>query len=258
PHVCTTMKPVHPEQKEPINTRPWRKQCSHVFIMILCIGGMVNNMGCVKEIKAMLEIKVYEMGEEKEIFSSEAWRRAFDINEPIYTELCHEFYATYNFDEDLTDDELMTNKLIKFRLGRGLRSDQNFNAREYWLSISSEDELHLSRSLTSKIRSHVLKFITRMARRMNLLTDKVLDGLSAPTYCRALDATTLRELIGSNGSLIVEDPVPGVPRVAMHRPPRPSISDLYDRMGRMDIRQGQLERISRIQLYHTDRYIGVF
>ncbi|GKB48345.1 hypothetical protein Tco_0899098, partial [Tanacetum coccineum] len=107
--------------------------------------------------------------------------------------------------------------------------------REYWLSISKEDELHLSRSLTSNIKSPVLKFITRMARRMNLLTNKVLDGLSAPTYCRALDATTLRELIGSNGSLIVEDPVPGVPRVAMHRPPRLSIGDLYDRMGRMDI-----------------------
>ncbi|GJW55266.1 hypothetical protein Tco_0099351 [Tanacetum coccineum] len=33
--------------------------------------GVVNNMGCVKEIEAMLEIKVYEMGEEEEIFSSE-------------------------------------------------------------------------------------------------------------------------------------------------------------------------------------------
>nr|GEW69063.1 hypothetical protein [Tanacetum cinerariifolium] len=142
----------------------------------------------------------------------------------------------------VTNDDLMTKKLIKFRLGGrehtltllefarrlglyhfieksdrgfkvyfqgGLHSDENFNARDYWLSISSEEELHLSRSLTSNIRSHVLKFITRMARRMNLLNDEVLDGFSASTYCRALDATTLKELIGSNGRLIAEDPASG-------------------------------------------------
>ncbi|GJW14211.1 hypothetical protein Tco_0018344 [Tanacetum coccineum] len=65
----------------------------------------------------MLKIKVYEIGGKEEIFTSEAWRRAFDINEPIYTELCHEFYATYEFDEVVTDEELITKKLIKFRLG---------------------------------------------------------------------------------------------------------------------------------------------
>ncbi|GKD03558.1 hypothetical protein Tco_1178532, partial [Tanacetum coccineum] len=62
----------------------------------------------------------YEVGGQEEIFSSEAWRRLFDINEQIYTELCHEFYYTYEFNEACADDELMTKKLIKFRLcGRG-------------------------------------------------------------------------------------------------------------------------------------------
>ncbi|GKE21428.1 hypothetical protein Tco_1432940 [Tanacetum coccineum] len=150
--------------------------------------GILNNMGCPGEIEAMLEIKVYEVEGQEEIFKSEAWRRIFDINEPIYTELCHEFYSTYEFDEVVTDDELMTKKLIKFKLaGRGhtltllefarrlslyhydeineegfevyfqggLRSDENFNARDYWLSISSDEELHLSRSLASTIRSLV-------------------------------------------------------------------------------------------------------
>ncbi|GJY39871.1 hypothetical protein Tco_0426235 [Tanacetum coccineum] len=264
-----------------------------------------------EEIEVMLEIKVYEMRREEEIFDSKAWRRAFDIKEPIYTELCHEFYATYNFDEVVTDDELMTKKLIKFRLGGhghtltllefarrlglyhsveiseggfkvyfqgGLRSDENFNARDYCLSISSEEELHLSRSLTSNNRIPVLKhengyinvawfiakwlkrkgvgsqresmiycrqFITRIARRMRLLTYEVLDGLSAPIYCRALDTTTFRDLIGSNGRLIAKDPAPGVPRVSMPRPMRPIIQDLYDRMGNIEICQGQLERMSR-------------
>ncbi|GKC17694.1 hypothetical protein Tco_1014476, partial [Tanacetum coccineum] len=86
-------------------------------------------------------------------------------------------------------------------------------------------------------------FITRIARRIYLLTDEVLDGLSALIYCRTLDATNLRDLIDSNGKLIVEYPAPGVPRVAMPRQPRPSMQDLYDRMGNMEIHQGVIERM---------------
>ncbi|GJS52169.1 hypothetical protein Tco_0625531 [Tanacetum coccineum] len=225
--------------------------------------GVLNLMGCAEEIEVMLEIKKYKMEGQEE------------------------------FNEVVTNDELMTKKLIKFRLGSsghtltllkfaqrlslyhsaeineegfkvyfqgGLRSDDNFNARDYWLRISCEEELHLSRSLASIIRSPILrvlqKMITyglcqrttgydkvqrnklRMARRIGLLTDEVLNGLSAPTYCRALDATTLREMIDSNGRLLAEDPAPGVPRVTMPTPSRPYMQDLYDRMGNMEICQG--------------------
>ncbi|GKG58259.1 hypothetical protein Tco_0592038, partial [Tanacetum coccineum] len=55
------------------------------------------------------------------------------------------------------------------------------------------------------------QFIMRIAKRMGLLTNEVLNSLSASTYCRALDATTLRELIGPDGRLIIEDPAPKVP-----------------------------------------------
>ncbi|GKF24366.1 hypothetical protein Tco_0076688 [Tanacetum coccineum] len=79
-----------------------------------------------------------------------------------------------------------------------------------------------------------------------------------PTYCRALDATTLRELIESNRRLIAENLAPEVPRVAMPKGPHPSMQDLYDRMGNMEIRQGTLEWMARRQLYHTDRYAGLF
>nr|GEW41810.1 hypothetical protein [Tanacetum cinerariifolium] len=34
--------------------------------------------------------------------------------------------------------------------------------------------------------------------------------------------------------------------------------DLHDRMGNMEIRQGTLERMTRRQLYHTDRYVKLF
>ncbi|GJS88920.1 hypothetical protein Tco_0771556, partial [Tanacetum coccineum] len=75
---------------------------------------------------------------------------------------------------------------------------------------------------------------------------------------RYLDMTTLRELIDSDGRLILEDPQPGVPRVGIPRPPRASIQDLYERMGNMEIRHGAIERMSYRQSYHWDRYAGVF
>ncbi|GJY45924.1 hypothetical protein Tco_0434987 [Tanacetum coccineum] len=172
----------------------------------------------------------------------------------------------------------------------GLRSDEHFNAREYWLSISREENLSLSRSHASTIRNLVLRvlhkmityglcqrttrydkmqkndlwllsmfearhqngyanasrliarsmkmkgagsqkesmiccrqFITKIANRKNLLSEEVLNSLSAPIYYRALDTTTLRELINSEGKLIPKVPKPGVPRVAVPRPLRASI-----------------------------------
>ncbi|GJX34300.1 retrovirus-related pol polyprotein from transposon TNT 1-94 [Tanacetum coccineum] len=83
--------------------------------------------------------------------------------------------------------------------------------------------------------------------------DEVLDGLSALVYCRSLDATTLRELISSNGRLIVKDSTLGVLRVAIPRPPSSTMQDLYDRVGSMEIHQGMLERMSHRQSYHSDR-----
>ncbi|GJU18346.1 hypothetical protein Tco_1146312 [Tanacetum coccineum] len=319
-HTMTRL--VLPDPNEAAKVRPWRKQCSHAFIMNFCYGS-----------RDMLEVKVYEVRGQQEIFTSKMWRRLFEINEGIYTELCHKFYPTYTFDEVYTNDELRTNKVINFRLGGsghtltllkfaqrlglyhadeindegfevcfqgGLCSDENFNARDYWLSISSKEELHLFRSLASTIRHPILRvlqkmitygvcqrmigydkmqrnelwlmrmfecglvdgkmaqeersqkqrdsmiccwqFITRIAKRMGLLTNE----------------GALRELIGPDGRLIVEDPALGVPRVAIPRCLRPSMQDLYDRMGNMVIHQGTLERMARRQSYHTNRCAELF
>ncbi|GKA58890.1 hypothetical protein Tco_0758203 [Tanacetum coccineum] len=116
------------------------------------------------EIDDKLRIRVREAASEEEVFTSVAYIRAFNINEPIYAELYHEFYFTYEFDEVCVDDELQSKKIIKFRLGgrtynltllefarrlglyqaveleedgfnvyfeRGLRNDDNFNAHDY-------------------------------------------------------------------------------------------------------------------------------
>ncbi|GJR79360.1 hypothetical protein Tco_0150145 [Tanacetum coccineum] len=200
---------------------------------------VLNKISCTEEIENMLEIKVYEAGSREDIFSSEAYRRVFYINELIYTELCHEFYSTYDFGE--------------FDFAR-VRS----TFRDYWLSISSPEELQLSRSLALTIKNPILRvlqkmityglskhqngyvnvawlmakwlkrkgvgsqkdsmiccgqLITKIAKKIRLLTDEVLNSLSAPTYCRALDTTTLGELIDSEGRLIPKVPAPRVPRV---------------------------------------------
>ncbi|GJT38930.1 hypothetical protein Tco_0938795 [Tanacetum coccineum] len=227
----TMMKPDHQEPNALDNTKPWRKYCSHRFIMNFWNGKVATEMrsqewGCGEEIDGMLRINLCEAGTNEEIFISVAWIRAFNINEPIYSELCHEFYSTYEFDEVCADDELKTKKIIKFRLGgrahRGLRSDEHFNAQEYWLSISREENLSLSRSHASTIRILMKRkgagtqrereresliycgqFITKLARKVRVLSDEVLRSLSAPIYCRDLDTTMLRELIDSEGRLIL-------------------------------------------------------
>ncbi|GJT50697.1 hypothetical protein Tco_0976854 [Tanacetum coccineum] len=72
------------------------------------------------------------------------------------------------------------------------------------------------------------------------------------------ETTRFRDLIDSEGRLIPEDLQPGVPRVGILRPPRAFMQDLYDRMGRIEIRQEAIERMEYRQSYHWDRYQGVF
>nr|GEW32663.1 hypothetical protein [Tanacetum cinerariifolium] len=102
------------------------------------------------------------------------------------------------------------------------------------------------------------QFISKIDRKSRVLTNDVLRSLSASIYCRDLDTTLLRDLIDSEGKPILEDPKPGVLRVVISRPPRASMQDLYNMMGRIEIRQEAIERMEFRQSYHWDRYRGVF
>ncbi|GJS77537.1 hypothetical protein Tco_0727418 [Tanacetum coccineum] len=290
---------------------------------------ILNTFGCDNAIEDMLEVRVNEIGSNEVLFTSKAWKRAFDINEPIYTELCHEFYATFKFDEAVADDELMTKKAIKFNLrgkahAMSLRNDDDFSADQYWLNIRSEKTLTLSRSSAKTIRKPMLKvlqkmityglcqrttsydkvqknelwllsmfeanhqnryanvtwfiaksmkkkgvgtkresliccgqFVKRITKRLGILSDEVLNGLSAPTYYRTLDANILIELIGSNGRLIPEEIAPSIPRVVTPRAQRPTTSDLYDKISQLETRIGEIERMTRRQSYHSNIYAKV-
>ncbi|GKA28529.1 hypothetical protein Tco_0714774 [Tanacetum coccineum] len=223
--------------KSRYNTRLANLLPKHIYSPCMVNWDVLNRMGYDGEIDDMLRIKL---------------------------QLFHEFYSTYEFDK--VCDELQTKKIIKFRLGGRahsltllefvqrlglyhadeldedgfniyfegrLRSDKHFNAQEYWLSISREENLSLSRSHTFTIRYPVLrtpKWVCKCGLvnckvdeekrswKTRALTDDVIKSLSAPIYCRDLDTTTLRELIDSEGRLIPEDPQPGVPRVGIPRP----------------------------------------
>ncbi|GJX68048.1 hypothetical protein Tco_0303775 [Tanacetum coccineum] len=161
------------EAKSRYNTKLVNLLPRHVYSPCVVNWDVHNGMGCDGEIDDMLRIKLREAESNKEIFIYVAWIRAFNIKEPIYPELCQEFYSTYEFDEVCADDELQTKKIIKFRLGERahnltllesarLRSDDHFNAQEYWLSISREDNLGFSRIHTSTIRNPILRVIHKM------------------------------------------------------------------------------------------------
>ncbi|GKE04969.1 hypothetical protein Tco_1396987 [Tanacetum coccineum] len=227
-------------------------QVHHEFLLWEgCNRDAKSRMGYDGEIDDMLRIRVREAESDEEIFTSVAWIRAYNINEPIYAELYHEFYSTYEFDEVCTDDELQTKKIIKFRLGErahsltllefaqrlglyqaielqedgfnvyfegDLHNDDNFNAQDYWLSISREDNLGLSRSHTSTIRRPILRVTHKMityglCQRTTSLGDCEMDEEERRWDSKResnlpwdLDLTTLRDLIDSDGKLILEDP----------------------------------------------------
>nr|GFB64580.1 hypothetical protein [Tanacetum cinerariifolium] len=102
------------------------------------------------------------------------------------------------------------------------------------------------------------QFISKLARKYRVLIEDVVRSLSAQIYYRDLDTITLRDLIDSDGKLITEDPQSGVSIVGIPRPPRASIQNLYDRMGRMEIRQEAIEHMEYRQSYHWDMYHEVF
>ncbi|GJR20801.1 hypothetical protein Tco_0969328 [Tanacetum coccineum] len=294
----TMMKSDHQDPNALDNTKPWKRYCFHNFIMNSYYGKVAT--------KRQSLVCADDELQTKKFIKSRLGGRAHSLTLLEFARRLGLYHA------DKVDEEGFD---VYFQ--GGLCSDDHFNVHEYWLSISREENLSLSRSHVSNNRSLVLRVIQKMityglcqrttgydkiqkndfwllsmfdARHQNgyanvawliarwmkrkgagiqeesqicygqfiikisikarVLSDVVIRSLSAPIYCRDLDTTIVRELIDSEGRLIHKDPQPGVPRVAIPRPPRASMQDLYDRMCNMEIRQGAIERISYKQSYH--------
>ncbi|GJV01191.1 gag-pol polyprotein [Tanacetum coccineum] len=168
--------------------------------------------------------------------------------------------AIQAFDEVCADDELQSKKIIKFRLGGRAHSLTLLEfARRLGLyqAVELEEDGFNEPNFEGDPQNDHLWFvpeddwfISKLARKCKVLTEDVVRSLSTLIYCRDLDTNTLRDLINFDGKLIPKDPQPGVPRVGIPRPPRAYMQDLYDRMGRMEIRQDAIERMEYRQLYH--------
>nr|GEW98791.1 hypothetical protein [Tanacetum cinerariifolium] len=260
-------------QNDPGNMKPWMR------------------MHYDGEINELLRIKLREEGSDEEIFTSVAWIRAFNINEPIYTELCHEFYSTYNFDEICADDELQTKKIIQFRLGGqahnltlleftrtlglyqaeeldedgfdvyfqgGLQNNDHFNAQEYLLSINTEENLSLSRSHVSTIKYPILR--NGYANIAWLIAKWIKKkGASTQKESQIYYGQFISKL--ARKTRVLSDDVVlhvAAPRVSIPRPTRVSVNDFYERMERIEICQEAIKRMEYRQSYHWDRYHGVF
>nr|GFA24360.1 hypothetical protein [Tanacetum cinerariifolium] len=286
------------DAKSRYNTRLAQLFPRHIYSPCIVNWDVLNQMGYDGEIYDMLRTSVHEAESDEEIFTSSKNIIKFRLGGHAHSLTLLEFAQRLGLFQAVELEEDGFNVYFE----RGLCNDDNFNAHDYWLSISREDNLSLSRSHTSTIRNPILRlihkmityclyqrttrydkvhkndlwllsmfdarhqngyanvarFISKLARKCRVLTEDVVTSLSALVYCRDLDSTTLKDLIDSEGKLIPEDPQLGVPRFGIPRPPRASMYDLYDRMGRMEIHLDAIEWMKYRQSYHWDRYHGVF
>ncbi|GJV16371.1 hypothetical protein Tco_1361694 [Tanacetum coccineum] len=133
----------------------------HAEIRLTNPYGNVYDQGCGEVIDEILTIKLFMAGTNEEIFTSEAWTNAFNINEPIIVS-----YAKSSIlPTRLYNSEEIEEEGFDVYFQGGLCSDEHFNAREYWLSISREDNLSLSRSHASTIRNPVLRVLERITKK---------------------------------------------------------------------------------------------
>nr|GEV19722.1 hypothetical protein [Tanacetum cinerariifolium] len=225
----TTEKPDRHDPNAQDNTKQWRNFYFHKFTTSFCYGKDVAEKLSL-EIDDMLRIRLREAGSNEEIFTCVAWIRAFNINEPIYAELCHEFYSTYEFDEVYADDELLglyqavelEEEGFNVYFEGGLRNDNNFNAQDYWLTISRQDNLGFSRSHNSTIRNPILRVIHKM----------ITYGLCQRTT--------------------------GLGKCEMDEEERSWDSERESNLMWMEIHHDAIDRMEYRQSYHWDRYHGVF
>ncbi|GJS12269.1 hypothetical protein Tco_0369065 [Tanacetum coccineum] len=190
---------------------------------------LLHKIGCRDEIDQMLKISLKEAQTEEDVFFFVACVRAFNIREAIYPELCREFYATYERLGLYHADELEKEGFDTYFQG-GLRSDENFNAREYWERISLDRDLHLSRISITSVRFLILKVLHKMITyglcQRTTGYEKIqrndlwlLSMFEDRRHNGNLDRTTLRELIDFEDRLIPDIPVDDVQRFAAQRAP---------------------------------------
>nr|GEZ28099.1 hypothetical protein [Tanacetum cinerariifolium] len=175
---------------------------------------ILNTLACGNAIEDMLEVRVNEKGSDE-------------------------------FDEGVADDE-MRKKPIKFRLcGKAYAMSILDFAKRLGYDKVQKNELSLFSVFEANHQNGFANIVTWLTAKLGVLSDEVVNGLSAPTYCRTLDADILRELIGSNGRLIPKEITHSISRVTTPMAPRPATSYLYDNISQLETRIGKIEMMMR-------------
>ncbi|GJY68022.1 DNA helicase PIF1-like protein [Tanacetum coccineum] len=210
------------------------------------IGGGGGPDWCRKHIKAAMNIGGPFLGVPKAVdglFSAEAkdiatgrlWEETMmkpDHQEPNALDNTKPWRRLGLYHAEELDEEGFD---VYFHGGFAHVSMRHFNAQEYWLSISREENLSLSRSHASSIKNPVLRVLHKM----------ITYGLCQRITGIWIRYTEQRVLIDWRlVRMIPEDPQSDVPRVSILRAQRASMHDLYERMGSMEIRQGAIERMA--------------
>nr|GEU54112.1 hypothetical protein [Tanacetum cinerariifolium] len=282
------MRSDHQDPNALDKMKPWKMYYFQKFTMSSFYFKDVVEMQSL-EIDDMLRITLSEAGSNEELFTSVAWIRAFNINEPIYVELCHEFYLICEFDEVYADDELQTRKIIKFRLGGRAHSltlfkfaqrlgqyqaveldKEGFNvyfegdSKNYLWLLSMFDARHQNGY------ANVAWLITRGMKRKGAGTQKESQIyyrqliLKIARKCRVLTEDVVRSLSAliycrDLDTITLRDLIdfegkliPEDPKPGVPRVgiPRPPRASMQDLYDRMEIRQEAIERMEYRHSYH--------
>nr|GEY38026.1 hypothetical protein [Tanacetum cinerariifolium] len=194
---------------------------------------VLNTLGYGNAIEDILEVRVNDIGSDEVLFTSEDYG--------------FETYCTGGYDK-VQKNELWLLSMFEV-------NHQNGYGNVTWLIAKWMKKKGVGTERESLICCR--QFVMRIVKRLGILSNEVLNGLSAPTYCRTLDANILRELIGSNRRLIPKEIAPNIPRVVTPRALRPTTSDLYDKISQLETQIGEIERMTRRQSYHSNRYARV-
>ncbi|GKB10745.1 hypothetical protein Tco_0844668, partial [Tanacetum coccineum] len=98
--------------------------------------------------------------EGQSVFTSQAWRRLFDIRGPLVHELILEFFSTFRFGEAVIDLDIAG--ALQFQLGGAKRHPNKGDLRDYWIGISSVGDFLGTTPSYTMIRDPILRLCHRL------------------------------------------------------------------------------------------------
>lgn len=191
-HPNLLWKGVGKAEKRTLNKRLNRLYFREIDVPRIMDRRIMRNLGCEEVLEDMLLVKVV-IGHE--YVTSQMWKRALEIKEPIYMEWCLEFFSSLSVKKEISDEGILEDKFMKFRLGGversvtllefgkllGIYSEQemgsttfeplimigektiwNFDADEFWKEISGEDVRVYGKRRVWKIRNPMLQVLHKV------------------------------------------------------------------------------------------------